>query len=81
MCKGKVSNFIFTFFIYKFFLLLFIFIDNHGKQRKMMKKLTIHCYAYQVKQNFNHMNGVRVLTVIDSEKRCEWRPSSTIISW
>ena len=35
----------------------------------MLKKLNIGCYSQQVKKQFYRMNGVRVLTVIISEKR------------
>ena len=59
----KVSNFISNyFFTYFNFFIIFIFIKNQGKQRKM---LNIHCYTYHVKKQLCHMNGVRVLTVSD----------------
>ena len=42
MSNGKVSNFIYYY--------VFIFINNQGRQRKLLKKLNIHCYSYQVKK-------------------------------
>ena len=44
------------------FYYLFIFINNQGKQHKMIKKLNTHLYRVN-KQDY-HMSGVRVLTVI-----------------
>ena len=46
-----------------FFFLYYIFINNQGKQRKMVGNLNIHCYSYQVKKQFYHINGMRVLTM------------------
>ena len=37
---------------------------------KMLTLLNIHYYSHQVKTQFHRMNGMRVLTVSDSEKRC-----------
>ena len=45
-----------------------------------VKIVNIHCYSCQVKKQFYHMNGVRVLTVILSAKRCVCRSSSAFVS-
>ena len=41
----------------------FIFINNEGKQHKMLNKSTVHWHTNQVKTHFYKMNGVHVLTV------------------
>ena len=76
MLNNEVNNLILYLFYFSHFLL---FINNHGKQRKMLKKLNIHCYLYQAKKHFYRMNGVRDLTVIVS-KRCDCKPSSALVS-
>ena len=59
----KESEQIYYYFINFNFSIFFI--NNQGKQRKMLKRLNIYCYSYQVKKQLCHMNGVRVLTVSD----------------
>ena len=44
------------------------------------KIANILCYSCEVKQ-FHRTNGVRLLTVIVSAKRCECRPSSAFVAW
>ena len=59
MCKSKVMNF--------YLFLFFVFINNEGEQHIMLNALIIHCCLYQIKKQFHHMNGVRVLIVIDGK--------------
>ena len=83
MCKRLVNSdqrhFILFYLLY-FYLNTFYFIGNHEKQRKMLIKLNVHCYSYQVKKQLYRMNGLTDLSVIDSEKRCEWSPSAAFVS-
>ena len=62
MCKIKVNNFIFYYLFCYFILLFFIFINNQGKQHKVLKS-SVQCYFYQVNNQLYHMNGMHVLTV------------------
>ena len=78
ICKRKVCNFFNLVII--IYIFLQILINNQGKQTKVLKKSTIHCYSYQVKKQFYHMNGMTAI-VSDSEKRCECRRSSVFVSY
>ena len=61
MCKRKERKFVFYILFFYYF---FIFINNERKLRKMLKKLNIRYYSYQVTKQFYRMNCKRVLTVI-----------------
>ena len=62
LCANESEPF---FFFINFFKLFFIFINNQGRQRKMLYKLSIYCYLYQAKRKFYRTIGVRVMTVSD----------------
>ena len=47
--------------IYFNLLFFFIIIGDQIKQRKMLGRLNIRYYSYQVREQFYPMNGVRVL--------------------
>ena len=60
--------------LYLFFSIIFsIFISNQCIHSKMLKMLNIHCYSYQIIEQFYYLNGVHVLT------ECGTAPSDTIV--
>ena len=66
--------FLFISISYYFISLLYyyyyiIFIYDQSRHLKMLRKLNIRCYSYQVKKQSYRMNGVRISTVNVSAKR------------
>ena len=71
-----MSNVLFNyFFIYCFiyfnFYIFFIFNNNQGKLRKVLKKLNIYCYLYQIQKQW-------LVTTVAKFYMCEQKVSNLI---
>ena len=76
-----ILYYIILLFHYCNFLLFFSFSLTTKVNSKKCKKAKYSLLFLSGKRsNFNCMNGVRVFTVIDSEKHCEFTPSSAFVS-
>ena len=65
-------------YLFYYLYLCYFFTNSLGKQGKMLNKLNILCYSYQVKKLFYQMNGVGVLTVIESAVRSDCAPTTIL---
>ena len=69
LCIEEKLSFFITFILFFYYYFLFMAKVNNTR---WTKKFNDHCYLYQIKKQFHHMNSVGVVTVIVSGRHYEW---------